>query len=82
MLLGDLIGFTLCWIQQQYEPLKLPGDVYIINALPVEMHGFDFAIIMLLKMAAATYEHRTNLSTARGPLGSFSLTGSSESREY
>jgi lipoprotein-releasing system permease protein len=45
VLLGDLVGFVLCWIQQRYAPLKLPGDVYIINALPVEMHFFDFAAI-------------------------------------
>ncbi len=45
VLVGDLLGFALCWIQQRYELLRLPGDVYIINALPVEMHGFDFAVI-------------------------------------
>lgn len=43
--LGDLIGFTLCYIQQRYELISLPGDVYIISALPVDMRAADFAAI-------------------------------------
>ena len=45
VLLGNLLGFVLCWVQQRYKPIKLPGDVYLISALPVEMHVFDFVII-------------------------------------
>ena len=45
VLFGDLIGFALCWMQQKYELIKLPGDVYIISALPVEMRLLDFAVI-------------------------------------
>ena len=45
--LGDLIGFVLCWLQQRYELIKLPGDVYIISALPVEMRLLDFAVISI-----------------------------------
>jgi len=45
VLLGNVIGFSLCWIQQRYELIKLPGEVYIINALPVQMHLLDFAVI-------------------------------------
>ncbi|MSS70109.1 MAG: FtsX-like permease family protein [Candidatus Latescibacteria bacterium] len=43
--LGDLIGFTLCYLQQRYELIALPGDVYIISALPVDMHAADFGAI-------------------------------------
>ncbi|MBI2950674.1 ABC transporter permease [bacterium] len=43
--LGDLIGFTLCYLQQRYELLSLPGDVYIISAFPVDMRAADFAAI-------------------------------------
>ena len=45
VLLGNVIGVALCWIQQHYAPIKLPGEVYIINALPVQMHLLDFAVI-------------------------------------
>jgi lipoprotein-releasing system permease protein len=43
--LGDLIGFVLCYLQQRYEWISLPGDVYIISALPVDMRAADFAAI-------------------------------------
>ena len=43
--LGNLLGFVLCWVQQRYQPLRLPGDVFIVNALPVEMRLVDFIVI-------------------------------------
>lgn len=45
VILGNFIGFVLCWVQQQFQPLQLPGDVFIVNALPVEMHLVDFVLI-------------------------------------
>lgn len=45
VLIGNALGFLLCWIQQTYEVLKLPGDVYIIDALPVDMQAVDFLAI-------------------------------------
>ncbi len=47
VLLGNLMGFVLCWIQATFEVLKIPGDVLIIRALPVEMQVFDFLMISL-----------------------------------
>lgn len=48
VLAGDVLGFVLCWIQETYKVLKLPGDVYIIDALPVDMQLSDFAAISSL----------------------------------
>ena len=45
--LGDVLGFTLCWIQQRYEPIQLSGEVYFIDALPVAMSAFDFVLISI-----------------------------------
>ncbi len=44
-ILGDLIGFALCWAQQTYRWFALPSDVYIISWLPVLMKWSDFAMI-------------------------------------
>jgi lipoprotein-releasing system permease protein len=56
---GCLSGFALCWIQMKYQLLKLPGDVYFINALPVRMQALDFVIIalagVLICLLAAIY---------------------------
>lgn len=40
--LGCLIGFLLCWIQDRFKLISLPSDIYIINAVPVDMRPWDF----------------------------------------
>ena len=47
VVLGNALGIGLCWIQQRYELLKLPGQLLVIDALPVYMQTFDFAVISL-----------------------------------
>jgi len=49
--LGDLVGFAVCWIQYTYELIKLPGEVYIISALPVDMRALDFVVISVSAVA-------------------------------
>jgi lipoprotein-releasing system permease protein len=44
-LFGSLLGYLLCWSQLQFRWFSLPGDIYFINALPIEMHWHDFAFI-------------------------------------
>jgi len=46
--LGNAIGFLLCWLQQTFELIRLPGQLYIIQALPVKMYATDFALISLM----------------------------------
>lgn len=46
--LGNAIGFLLCWVQQTFELIRLPGNLYIIQALPVKMYGSDFAMISVV----------------------------------
>ncbi len=44
---GNAIGYLLCWSQQTFEWIKLPGQIYIIQALPVKMLAIDFVCISL-----------------------------------
>jgi len=44
---GGIIGYLWCWAQLKYKFFALPGDVYIINWLPVVMKLQDFAMISL-----------------------------------
>ena len=44
---GNAIGYLLCWSQQTFEWIKLPGQIYIIQALPVKMLAIDFAYISI-----------------------------------
>jgi lipoprotein-releasing system permease protein len=45
--LGNAIAFVLCWGQDRFEWVRLRGEVYLINALPVEMSVFDFLIVSI-----------------------------------
>lgn len=58
-LLGNLIGFGLCWAQQTYKIFALPSDVYIIGWLPVLMKWTDFAMIsaaaVIITFVASVY---------------------------
>ena len=43
-LLGSLLGYVACRVVDRVG-IDLPGDVYIIDTLPVQMRGGDFAIV-------------------------------------
>ena len=47
VIFGDLFAFTLCWLQDRFEWIRLRGDVYLINALPVKMSAIDFLTVSL-----------------------------------
>ena len=42
---GSLLGYLACWAQLRYKLFSLPGDIYFINFLPVQMALMDFVII-------------------------------------
>ncbi|MCY3766216.1 MAG: ABC transporter permease [Gemmatimonadetes bacterium] len=45
--IGNLLGFSVCWIQKQFEVIRVPGEVYYVSALPVEMRPEDFGLVSL-----------------------------------
>lgn len=45
VVVGNLLGFSLCWIQWRFQVIRIPGEVYFIDSLPVEMQAFDFLMI-------------------------------------
>jgi lipoprotein-releasing system permease protein len=42
---GTVLGVVVCIVQIVFEPLKLPGNVFIVNALPVELRVWDLIVI-------------------------------------
>jgi lipoprotein-releasing system permease protein len=42
---GILLGFAVCWIQQEYGIVRLHSDTLIVNAYPVVMKIRDFIIV-------------------------------------
>ncbi len=48
ILLGNIIGIALCFIQDKYSIISLPADIYFISKLPVEIHLIDIVGISLI----------------------------------
>ncbi|MBN1781744.1 ABC transporter permease [bacterium] len=61
-LLGELIGYGLCWAQQTFHLISLPPDVYFITSLPIRMQPSDFIVIglaaIVLCLLAGVYPAR------------------------
>ena len=45
--MGNLLGFSLCWIQKRFEVIRVPGEVYYVSSLPVEMRPEEFGLVSL-----------------------------------
>jgi lipoprotein-releasing system permease protein len=45
-LAGSLVGLAIIWIQNTYKIIKLAGDVYQIDYLPMKLSPGDFALII------------------------------------
>lgn len=46
-ILGCLGGWLVCQLLDTYQFIKLPGDVYYLDTLPVKMELFDFVSVAL-----------------------------------
>jgi lipoprotein-releasing system permease protein len=45
-LLGSLVGLTIIWVQNTYKIIRLAGDVYQIDHLPMKLTSVDFLAIV------------------------------------
>jgi lipoprotein-releasing system permease protein len=61
-LIGGAVGLVLIWLLDRYEFIKIPGDVYFVDRLPVAFDVVDIATIlglsMLISFAATIYPAR------------------------
>jgi lipoprotein-releasing system permease protein len=60
--LGGAGGLILVWLLDRYEFIKIPGDVYFVDRLPVAFDPSDIALILglsvLISFAATLYPAR------------------------
>jgi lipoprotein-releasing system permease protein len=60
--LGGMAGGILVWLLDRYEFIKIPGDVYFVDRLPVAFDVADIALILglsvLISFAATLYPAR------------------------
>ncbi|MFM7824174.1 MAG: ABC transporter permease, partial [Bacteroidota bacterium] len=51
-LIGMVIGFLICFAQQEFGIIKLAGgEGYLVENYPVEMQGADFLNVLILVVA-------------------------------
>lgn len=48
--LGCVLGYSIGFLQMEYKLISLPADVYIIDALPMQLHFLDFIAISVVAM--------------------------------
>lgn len=48
---GAILGYLMCWLQQTFRIISLPGDIYFLSFLPIEMRIVDFVVICLAAIA-------------------------------
>jgi lipoprotein-releasing system permease protein len=48
--LGAGVGLFLTWLLDRYQFIKLPGDVYFVDRLPVAFDWADIALILFLSL--------------------------------
>jgi lipoprotein-releasing system permease protein len=46
-LAGVVLGVSVCFLLQRYQFIDLPGDVYFLTTLPVQLNLMDISIIVL-----------------------------------
>lgn len=46
--IGTILGLGLCWLQIQFKIISLPGDIYFLSFLPIEMRLVDFIVISVV----------------------------------
>lgn len=59
---GTILGFALCWAQQTFSIVSIPGEIYFINSLPIDMRVVEFAIVagasVIISFLATLYPSR------------------------
>jgi lipoprotein-releasing system permease protein len=45
VILGNALGYGLCWVEMTYRLISLPSGVYYMTHVPIELHWTDAAMV-------------------------------------
>jgi len=48
--LGNIIAFGLCYIQQEFRVLSLPSGIYYMDSVPIFMQWNEFALVSVISL--------------------------------
>ena len=54
VLAGLVLGFIICFLQQQFGIVRMGNGNFVVEAFPVAMRGIDFLFTFLLVMAISS----------------------------
>lgn len=61
-LLGTGLGYLLCWLQHTFAIVSIPGEIYFINVLPIDMRVEEFLLVggasLVISFLATIYPSR------------------------
>jgi len=49
-LLGNVLGFLICWSQQQYQFFSLPSAIYFMKTVPIYFKPENFFIVSAISI--------------------------------
>lgn len=47
---GCLLGFAVCWLQSTYKIISLKGEIYFLDAVPIEFSVWHYALVVSVSM--------------------------------
>jgi lipoprotein-releasing system permease protein len=62
---GLLLGFLICFLQQQFGIIGMGDGNFVVSSFPVSMRAIDFLITFLLVMAISTFSVGLTVRRAR-----------------
>jgi lipoprotein-releasing system permease protein len=54
-LLGNILGFIVCFIQFQYRPISIPGDIYYMNFVPIAIEPIHYIIVSIVALVMSFF---------------------------
>ena len=65
VVLGLVLGFVVCWLQQTFGIIRMGDGNFVVSAFPVSMRAVDFLVTFLLVMAISTLSVALTVRRAR-----------------
>ncbi|MBR1549648.1 MAG: ABC transporter permease [Bacteroidales bacterium] len=65
VVLGLVLGFVVCWLQQQFGIIRMGDGNFVVSAFPVSMRAVDFLLTFLLVMAISSLSVTLTVRRAR-----------------
>ncbi len=53
VIIGDMLGFAICFLEQHYHFFKLRADIYFMSSVPISIEWQHYALVSVLALVMA-----------------------------